>query len=189
MSNQLAEALRLMVSAFDHGDVMASEGAAIAAAKQAIAAHEAAKPVAYMAKHTDGSVSFAATFAGIYRDTALAIEPLYAAPVPEAAKPEPDLLACDIAPRPLSQTLADYHRAMSEGPLHFTWQDKPHRLVYDLIAAVRYYAAPVAAASPLSLEQIEAMPVWKHFVGLFPETRLEITRAIEAAHGIKEMKP
>jgi hypothetical protein len=124
MSNQLAEALRLMVSAFDHGDVMASEGAAIAAAKQAIAAHEAAKPVAYMAKHTDGSVSFAATFAGIYRDTALAIEPLF--------------------------------------------------------------AAPVAAASPLSLEQIEAMPVWKHFVGLFPETRLEITRAIEAANGIKE---
>lgn len=48
------------------------------------AAHEAAKPVAYMAKHTDGSVSFAATFAGIYRDTALAIEPLFAAPVAAA---------------------------------------------------------------------------------------------------------
>ena len=50
-------------------------------------------------------------------------------------------------------------------------------------------AAPVAVASPLSDEQIEAMPVWKHFVGLMPEHRLEFTRAIEAAHGIKEMKP
>ena len=68
----------------------------------------------------------------------------------EAAMPVPmldvqpvpaGLLDSEIAPRPLSYPLHDYHRAMSEGPLHATWQDKPHRLVYDLIAAVRFYAA------------------------------------------------
>lgn len=48
------------------------------------------------------------------------------------------------------------------------------------------YAAPVAVASPLTADQIEAMPVWKHFIGLMPEHRLEFTRAIEAHHGIKE---
>ena len=31
-----------------------------------------------------------------------------------------------------------HHIATSGGPLNYTWQDKPHRLVYDLIAAVRY---------------------------------------------------
>jgi hypothetical protein len=51
------------------------------------------------------------------------------------------------------------------------------------------YAAPVAQAEPrkpLTDEQIEVMPVWEHFVGLWPETRREIVEAIEAAHGIKE---
>jgi hypothetical protein len=111
--------------------------------------------------------------------------------VDEAAKPEPDLLACDIAPRPLSQTLADYHRAMSEGPLHFTWQDKPHRLVYDLIAAVRYYAAPVAVASPLSDEQLDRLEdgCWDGPSLLARFDKRAFARAIEAAHGIKEMKP
>lgn len=53
---------------------------------------------------------------------------------------EPELLKCNIAPRPLKYSLHDYHIAVSEGPLHYTWTDKPHRLVYDLIAAVKYYA-------------------------------------------------
>jgi hypothetical protein len=56
------------------------------------------------------------------------------------------MLECSINPRPLSHPLRDYHTAMSEGPLHYTWTDKPHRLVYDLIAAVKFYAdraAPV----------------------------------------------
>ena len=52
------------------------------------------------------------------------------------------VLDCDIQPRPLAYPLTDYHRAGIDGPLHYTWQDKPHRLLYDLIAAVRYYAAP-----------------------------------------------
>ena len=38
---------------------------------------------------------------------------------------------------------------------------------------------------PLSDEQIEALPMWKRFVGLWPETRREIARIIEAQHGIK----
>lgn len=37
------------------------------------------------------------------------------------------------------------------------------------------------ARPPLTDEQIEALPVWDHFVGLWPENRKEIVRAIEAA--------
>jgi len=55
------------------------------------------------------------------------------------------LFDCDIQPRPLAHPLRDYHFAPSEGPLNYTWQDKPHRLLYDLIAAVRYYTAAPAA--------------------------------------------
>lgn len=83
---------------------------------------------------------------------------------PEPAAPtvvEPDLFTTDIVPRPLKYPLSDYHKAMSEGPLHYTWQDKPHRLVYDLIAAVRYYATPPRTA--LTDEQI---------YGLFERTGL-----------------
>ena len=38
---------------------------------------------------------------------------------------------------------------------------------------------------PLTDEQIEALPLWKRFVGLWPETRREIVRTIEHHHGIK----
>lgn len=54
--------------------------------------------------------------------------------------PEPAMLDCEVNPSPLRYPLRDYHRAGFDGPLHFTWTDKPHRLLYDLIAAVRYYA-------------------------------------------------
>ena len=55
-----------------------------------------------------------------------------------------------------------------------------------------YYAGKKAAtqaqaqagAVPLTDEQIEALPMWKRFVGLWPETRREIVRIIESAHGI-----
>jgi hypothetical protein len=50
-----------------------------------------------------------------------------------------------IPPRPLEYTLKDYHQAPAKGPLNFTWQDKPHRLLYDLIAAVAYKDAEIAA--------------------------------------------
>lgn len=42
-----------------------------------------------------------------------------------------------------------------------------------------------AGAVPLTDEQIEALPLWKRFVGLWPETRREIVRTIERHHGIK----
>jgi len=63
-----------------------------------------------------------------------------------------DLLSCDITPRALSNPLSDYHKAPSEGPLNFTWTDKPHRLLYDLIAAVRYYAAAPQPAQQADTE-------------------------------------
>lgn len=41
-------------------------------------------------------------------------------------------------PRALAYLLEDYHLAPSgEGPLASEWEDKPHRLLYDLIAAIR----------------------------------------------------
>jgi hypothetical protein len=52
----------------------------------------------------------------------------------------PSYLIIEIKPRPLYYSLDDYHRAPGDGPLHATWEDKPHRLLYDLIAAVKYYA-------------------------------------------------
>lgn len=86
----------------------------------------------------------------IYNDDA--VRALLATPQPAAgphsaaaAQPADALLDCDIAPRPLAHPLRDYHRAGMDGPLHYTWTDKPHRLLYDLIAAVRFYATPPAA--------------------------------------------
>ncbi|KQY83731.1 hypothetical protein [Pelomonas sp. Root1444] len=62
-----------------------------------------------------------------------------------------ELLDCEIAPRPLDHPLRDYHMAPGGGPLHAQWEDKPHRLIYDLIAAVRFYAGsqpPVQGSLP-----------------------------------------
>ena len=42
-----------------------------------------------------------------------------------------------------------------------------------------------AWAVPLTDEQIEALPLWRRFVGLWPETRREIVQTIEHQHGIK----
>lgn len=45
------------------------------------------------------------------------------------------------APRPLPYDLVNYIEALSgDGPLAYDWADKPHRLVFDLIAALRYNA-------------------------------------------------
>lgn len=61
-----------------------------------------------------------------------------------------NFLHCDITPRPLDYPLTDYHCAPSEGPLNSTWEDKPHRLIYDLVAAVKWYALerPALASAP-----------------------------------------
>ena len=74
---------------------------------------------------------------------------------PSAAAAQPvtnDMLECDIAPRPLAYPLRAFHRAGIDGPLHYTWADKPHRLLYDLIAAVRFYATPPAAPEPTTTD-------------------------------------
>lgn len=59
-----------------------------------------------------------------------------------------------------------------------TWR---HLLVYSTAAS------QATAREPLTDEQIDALPVWQHFVGLWPEMRKEITSAVEAAHGIKPL--
>jgi len=44
-----------------------------------------------------------------------------------------------INPKPLQHDLFHYWMAPSGiGPLVDTWNDKPHRLLYDLIAHIRY---------------------------------------------------
>lgn len=65
------------------------------------------------------------------------------------------------------------------------WQDGNPRL--RLISKLYTTPQPTqaqAGAVPLTDEQIEALPMWKRFVGLWPETRREIVRIIESAHGI-----
>lgn len=42
-------------------------------------------------------------------------------------------------PRPLPHKLEAYYDAMSgEGDVAYDWKDKPHRLIYDLIAYCRF---------------------------------------------------
>jgi hypothetical protein len=63
---------------------------------------------------------------------------------------------------PLRHTLDDYVAALSgDGPLAFEWNDKPHRLIYDLVKALR--------PNPAALPPLRA--------------REEIVRAIVAADG------
>jgi hypothetical protein len=51
-----------------------------------------------------------------------------------------------IKPRVLHYTLNDYRIALGgEGPLAYQWDDKPHRLVYDLIASRMNADAELAA--------------------------------------------
>lgn len=78
-----------------------------------------------------------------------------AAPALEApAAPAGDLFDCEVRPHPLRYPLAAYHHAPGNGPLHATWQDKPHRIVYDLVAAVRHYAALAAAPQAPATEPV-----------------------------------
>lgn len=58
------------------------------------------------------------------------------------------LFETEVEAHQLAYSLNEFHLAPSgAGPLAYTWKDKPHRLVYDLIAAVKYYAT-VALAHP-----------------------------------------
>jgi Lar family restriction alleviation protein len=50
-------------------------------------------------------------------------------------------------------TLEDYMQAPSGiGPLAFTWKDKPHRLVYDLVKVLRAASSGQAGAGPRALK-------------------------------------
>ena len=60
-------------------------------------------------------------------------------------------------------------------------RDMGRRHMADLLDECR---GALIAQEPLTSEQIEALPVWIYFLGLLPESRQEITRAIELAHGI-----
>lgn len=40
-----------------------------------------------------------------------------------------------------ARTLRDYWRAPSDGPLHDIWEDKPTRLLYDLVGEVEHLRA------------------------------------------------
>jgi len=61
----------------------------------------------------------------------------------DEAETQVGMFECEIEARPLGHSLREYHEAVggneNEG-LGYTWSDKPHRLLYDLIAAVKYYA-------------------------------------------------
>ncbi len=66
-----------------------------------------------------------------------------------------DDLRSTIKPRPLDGSLDDYWKAPGSGPLHAAWENKPHRIVYDLIAALLYYekeanARPAPVKFPIS---------------------------------------
>ena len=55
----------------------------------------------------------------------------------------------EIKPRPLAYSLADYHNAPGGvGPLAYDWEDKPHRLLYDLIAALAAARSSVRVDDP-----------------------------------------
>jgi len=53
---------------------------------------------------------------------------------------------------------------------------------------VQELEASQAQRVPLTDEAIESLSIWQFFVGLWPQSRQEITRAIEAAHGITQEK-
>jgi|GEM_PF-4637133 len=57
-----------------------------------------------------------------------------------------------------------------------------------LHALVQELEASQAQRVPLTDEAIESLSIWQFFVGLWPQSRQEITRAIEAAHGITQEK-
>ena len=66
------------------------------------------------------------------------------------------------------------------------WQEGNPRLrLISKLYTTPQPTQPQAGAVPMTDEQIEALPLWKRFVGLWPETRREIVRTIERHHGIK----
>ena len=83
----------------------------------------------------------------------------------------------------LSDDLRDRLVAISEAVAD--QDDRAAQAMLREILAAPQPSPAQAGAVPLTDEQIEALPLWKRFVGLWPETRREIVRTIERHHGIK----
>lgn len=65
-----------------------------------------------------------------------------------------------IKPRPVDGSLDDYwYSVCGEGPQAYRWSDTPHRLVYDLIANVLFYAqqSPARVEGELTDEEAESI--------------------------------
>ncbi len=77
----------------------------------------------------------------------------------------------------------DELRQANSGRLNFVTLSEFRTIARAVLA--KWGTQPQAGAVPLTDEQIEALPLWKRFVGLWPETRREIVRTIEHHHGIK----
>jgi hypothetical protein len=59
--------------------------------------------------------------------------------------------------RPLAYTMDEYWNAPGSGPLNYTWKDKPHRVVYDLLAAIIHLQAVLAdraASAPQAVRML-----------------------------------
>jgi hypothetical protein len=63
-----------------------------------------------------------------------------------------------VVARPLAYSLDEYWQSVAgEGPMGFQWYDKPHRIVYDLLGAVRYYSNADGDASASKDDQIRKL--------------------------------
>lgn len=84
---------------------------------------------------------------------------------------------------PGSVTLVSYAReCVAElRRLHAYCQELESQVILDCMTHDSKPLAAGQAVAPAELtpEQIEAMPVWRNFVGLWPESRQEIVRAVE----------
>lgn len=111
--------------------------------------HGLCKPRSRMAcTHCNASDRLQAIISAYRGPPVIAAHNLAASPQPQPvqAQPSNSMFDCDVVPRQLEYPLKDYYHCITAGPLHYTWQDKPHRIVYDLIAAVRFYAQPEPAS-------------------------------------------
>jgi hypothetical protein len=58
------------------------------------------------------------------------------------------------------RTIKDYHRAPGDGDtteLGYTWTDKPHRLVYDLLGEINHLLDRIDDLEEITLTQTEVL--------------------------------
>lgn len=76
------------------------------------------------------------------------------------------------------------HARASDAAKNMRFENPVSLYTEQQVRAMLQAAQSAPVLQPLTDEQIEAMPVWHNFIGLFPEARKEIARAIEHAHEI-----